>query len=318
MNWIDLIIIAIILFSLLEGLAVGFIQGGFDFLGFMASFILALKFYSTTGALLVKNFSFPYGIANAIGFFLTAAMLEFIFASLMGILLRKLPRALFNNPLDRLFGVLPSLASSAVLIAFFLTLVLTLPLSPFLKSAVSDSKIAGYLTRQSAGLERFVNQIFGQAANETINFITVRPGARETVDLRFKVKNLNADSASEQVMLDLVNEERIKMGLKPLVFGNRLRDVALAHAKDMFTRGYFSHYTPEGTSPFDRMASANISFTVAGENLAYAPNVTLAHDGLIKSPGHRANILSADFARVGIGVIDGGIYGKMFVQEFTD
>jgi len=36
------------------------------------------------------------------------------------------------------------------------------------------------------------------------------------------------------------------------------------------------------------------------------------------SPGHRANILRPDFRKVGIGVIDGGAYGKMFVQVFTD
>jgi uncharacterized protein YkwD len=52
--------------------------------------------------------------------------------------------------------------------------------------------------------------------------------------------------------------------------------------------------------------------------LAYAASVDLAHNGLMRSPGHRANILSADFGQVGIGVIDGGIYGKMFTQEFTN
>ena len=54
------------------------------------------------------------------------------------------------------------------------------------------------------------------------------------------------------------------------------------------------------------------------ENLALAPNVDIAHKGLMNSPGHRANILSPSFGRVGIGVIDGGGYGKMFAQEFAD
>jgi len=38
----------------------------------------------------------------------------------------------------------------------------------------------------------------------------------------------------------------------------------------------------------------------------------------MQSPGHRANILSANFGRIGVGVIDGGIYGQMYCQEFTD
>jgi uncharacterized protein YkwD len=86
----------------------------------------------------------------------------------------------------------------------------------------------------------------------------------------------------------------------------------------MLARGYFSHYTPEGLSPFDRMTQAGIAYTSAGENLAFSPNVQLAMQGLMQSPGHRANILSKDYGKVGIGVIDGGIYGEMFVQEFTN
>jgi uncharacterized protein YkwD len=38
----------------------------------------------------------------------------------------------------------------------------------------------------------------------------------------------------------------------------------------------------------------------------------------MNSPGHRANILGADYGKVGIGIIDGGVYGRMFVQEFSN
>jgi uncharacterized protein YkwD len=66
------------------------------------------------------------------------------------------------------------------------------------------------------------------------------------------------------------------------------------------------------------MHDARINYSAAGENLALAPTTEFAHDGLMNSPGHRANILNGQFRRVGIGVMDGGIYGKMFVQEFTN
>lgn len=55
-----------------------------------------------------------------------------------------------------------------------------------------------------------------------------------------------------------------------------------------------------------------------GENLALSPNVTLAMQGLMGSKGHRANILSTNFGKIGMGVIDGGIIGEVFCQEFTD
>ena len=90
------------------------------------------------------------------------------------------------------------------------------------------------------------------------------------------------------------------------------------NAKDMMERGYFSHFSPEGNDVASRLNEAGVDYLVVGENLAYAPSVNLAHQGLMNSPGHRANILSADFGKVGIGVIDGGIYSKMFTQVFTD
>ena len=86
----------------------------------------------------------------------------------------------------------------------------------------------------------------------------------------------------------------------------------------MFARGYFAHDTPEGLSPFDRMREANVRFTTAGENLALAPTIPVAHTGLMNSPGHRANILRREFGRVGIGVMDGGMRGLMVSQEFRN
>ena len=66
------------------------------------------------------------------------------------------------------------------------------------------------------------------------------------------------------------------------------------------------------------MLKAGVEFFIVGENLAFAPTLEIAHDGLMQSPGHRKNILEEEFERVGIGVIDGGSYGRMFVQVFAD
>ena len=58
-----------------------------------------------------------------------------------------------------------------------------------------------------------------------------------------------------------------------------------------------------------RMRDAGVVFGTAGENLALAPSLDIAHTGLMNSPGHRANILNRSFTKVGIGVLDGGPYG---------
>ena len=81
---------------------------------------------------------------------------------------------------------------------------------------------------------------------------------------------------------------------------------------------FFGHDNPDGKDPFDRMKAANVRFMAAGENLALAQTVEIAHTNLMNSPGHRANILKPQFGRLGIGILDGGFYGLMISQEFRD
>jgi uncharacterized protein YkwD len=97
-----------------------------------------------------------------------------------------------------------------------------------------------------------------------------------------------------------------------------MTEVARRHSVDMFARGYFSHVTPEGRSPFDRMNESGVAYRTAGENLALAPTLTIAHTGLMNSPGHRANILRPEFGRLGIGIVDGGARGLMVTQNFRN
>lgn len=123
-------------------------------------------------------------------------------------------------------------------------------------------------------------------------------------------------TAEEQQMLNLVNTERQKNGLKPLKANLELTKVARVKAKDMIDKGYFDHNSPTYGSPFDMMEQFGISYRTAGENLAGNQTVEKAHTSLMNSDGHRANILNSGYTEVGIGIVDGGPYGKMFVQMF--
>ncbi len=330
-NWVDLIIIIVFFFYAMEGFSVGFVIASVDLISFIFSFIFGLRLYAIIGALLMQYLSVPHGFANAIGFFIVAIVSEIILSFFLRLLLvrimRHLPTQKLTNPntgyaylqtMNKVFGFFPGIASGMILLSFLLTMIIALPFSPFLKHAVSASKLGGGLVANALGLEKDLNTVFGGAVNDTLNFLTVKPESNETVDLHFKTTDVMLDPAAEQQMLAMVNVEREKKGLDPLEVDVSLRRLARAYAKDMFARGYFSHYSPEGTSPFDRMSNAGISYTSAGENLALAPDTDLAMQGLMKSPGHRANILSQNYAKVGIGVYDGGIYGKMFVQEFSN
>ena len=323
MNWIDYTIIAILLFYAVEGYALGALPAFFDLLQFTGSFFLGLKFYNLVAPLLTQRFSLPGGIANAISFFIIAFVSEFLLHILFTFFLKKVMQESFLQrdefkKLNRFLGVLPGTLSGLVLIMFVLTVIASLPLSPFLKQAINNAQLGRMLLVRSQVFENQVGNIFGKAANDTLNFLTIEPESSSSVPLHFTYANGTVDESAEIQMLGMVNSEREKVGLSDLSSNQLLQKVGRDHAQDMLQRGYFSHFTPEGLSPFDRMDRVGVVYQAAGENLAFSPNVVVAMQGLMQSPGHRANILSKDFGKVGIGVIDAGIYGEMFVQEFTN
>lgn len=324
-NVLDIIIFGIIAFYAYEGFSLGFTLAFLDLLSFVLSFIIALKGYSFIAELLVTYFGVPVGIANALGFFFLALFCEVILSLVFRKLIAKLPPlplhgtiTTFFNKTNHYLGILPGTASALIVLSFLLTVIVSLPSSPLIKHLVNNSQVGSVLVANTSLFEKQLNNIFGGALNETLNFMTVKPEGKEIVNLRFSVNAGTVDDEAEQQMFKMINTERAKEGLQFVSFDNSLRDVARAHSDDMFRRGYFSHYTPEGLSPFDRMNNAGIKYTYAGENLALAPSTQLAMQGLMNSPGHRANILNPGFNKVGIGVIDGGIYGKMYSQEFTN
>jgi uncharacterized protein YkwD len=323
-NLLDVFIVGIVAFYAYEGYMLGLLIASVDLASFIISFVVALKGYVFVGNLLSQVFSIPRGFANALGFFLLALLTEIILNIVLRRLITKIPElpdgavSRFFKKSDKYLGIIPGILSAFIIISFLLTVLMALPSSPFLKNVVSTSTLGSPLVANTAAFEERLNDIFGGALHETLNFITIRPGSTETHSLSFTYENPSVDPESEQRMWQMINEERKKRGLNPLVFDDSLRDLAREYSKDMLQRGYFSHYNLEGHSPFDRMDMAKINFLSAGENLALAASVNLAMDGLMRSPGHRANILSKNYNRVGIGVMDAGIYGKMFTQEFTD
>lgn len=124
-------------------------------------------------------------------------------------------------------------------------------------------------------------------------------------------------TADEQRMLDLVNAERSRAGLPALQVDPVLVQLARLKSEDMVAKGYFGHISPTYGSPFAMMDRAGVRYRYAGENLAGAPTVDVAHRALMNSPGHRANILNPHFTHVGIGIARGGPYGYMYTQMFT-
>ncbi len=329
-NWIDGLIILLTVYYLITGWRRGFVLGMTDLAGLLFSFLVALHFYSLVATGLATWFDLPQGMTKALGFllagFFTEAVVSFPIECLYRLTYTNLRDRFSAKTFQRMMrvdvwlGCVPASMEGLIAASFFLTLILALPVSGTVKKTIVDSMVGSRLIVQAQDVERQLNTVFGEAVNETLTFLTVNanPISEESIDLGYTQTEGSVDESAESAMLQLVNQERASAGLQHLKMDAALRTLSRTYAKDLFARGYFSHYNPEGQSPFDRMENAGIRYSAAGENLALAPNLSLAHQGLMNSPGHRANILSEDYGRVGIGVIDGGMYGQMFVQEFTD
>jgi Uncharacterized protein with SCP/PR1 domains len=123
-------------------------------------------------------------------------------------------------------------------------------------------------------------------------------------------------ASEEQQALTLLNKDRAANGLPALQANSQLTQLARNYANDMISRGFFSHYNPEGLSPFDRMQRAGISYKYAGENLAINTSVATAENAFMTSAGHRANILNTNYNEVGIGVVHNTKGQVYVVQEF--
>lgn len=324
LNGLDIVIFCIFVFYAYEGYMLGFIASFFDLLSFVLAFLFALKTYAFFGSAITSVFLLPQGFGYAIGFFLSALVSEIVLSILLRRLHARIPQlspaslpASFRQT-EKVLGIIPGLLSACIILAFLFSVVLALPTSAYLKRLVTTSRVASPLVSSASLFERNMQGIFGGVLKESLTFLSVGPKSGETVNLHFTVVKGEVDVSSEEEMLEALNDERVSRGLTPVVMDEELRDLARYYSNDMFSKGYFSHTSKDGLSPFDRMERVGIPFVHAGENLALAPSVELAMQGLMNSPGHRANMLSDKFGRVGIGVIDGGIYGKMFTQEFTD
>ncbi|MBR5288222.1 MAG: hypothetical protein IKU34_06485 [Clostridia bacterium] len=109
-------------------------------------------------------------------------------------------------------------------------------------------------------------------------------------------------SAQERKAGNLLNSDRAAYGLPALTLDPELCRIARIKSQDMRDNQYFAHQSPTYGSVRNMLDHFSYSYAAAGENIAHHATVEKSQAALISSPGHRANILSASFTRVGIGI----------------
>lgn len=317
-NYIDLAVLLILGYFVVNSFRHNFWVLLADLVAFISSVFVGIFFYSYLAKLLVLNFSIGESVSKSISFLLISIVSETILGILVGFIVGKLKSDIYEFKFSRFFGVFPGFVQGVFVVSMAINLLMTLPIKPSIKVDIENSKSGKVILEKTIFFESRFKEIFGTVAEEALTYITVKPQSEETIKLDVKKYNLSVDSKSESELIAKVNEERRKIAVGELKQDQDLTIVARKYATEMWNGKFFSHYSLEGKSLVDRLKEGGIKYTFAGENLALAPTYLVAHAGLMNSEGHRQNILNTKFKKIGIGVVDNGIYGKIFVQVFTD
>ncbi len=238
------------------------------------------------------------------------------------VILRFLP-ASFSSANKKLTGRLSGGITATVLSTLLFVAVITvtdvLNVPDNINEQLEETGVTGFITTSSQSVLR---KLFPAEKKNTETMLAATSTKAITEEKNTRLPFFTNDYIIrydlEKQMLELINGERITKGLQPLAADSALTIVARKHTADMFAKGYFSHNTPTGITPFNRLHAAKIIYLYAGENLAFSSTLLKAHEGLMLSPGHRANILNRQYHKVGIGILENKLYGLLITQEFKD
>jgi uncharacterized protein YkwD len=318
MNYVDIILLLVMALAVWGGWRKGFIIGSVNLIVWIGSLLAGFFLYHPVGEWMKANFPKLGVWTFPIAFLSVVVVSRLLLGLIFNTVLRRTPYEAHTTGVNHVLGIVPGIINGLIYTTIIAALLLSVPLMYGITQKARESTLTKTLATNVTWLDDKLSPIFDEAVKKTMTRTAVEPETDETVKLNFTVTDAKARNDLEMKMLELVNQERTKKGLKPLQWDPQLLPVARAHSQDMFARGYFSHYTLEGKDPFDRMKAAGIKYYSAGENLALGPSLSICHEGLMNSPGHRANILNPTYGRVGIGILDGGAYGLMISQEFRN
>ena len=125
--------------------------------------------------------------------------------------------------------------------------------------------------------------------------------------------------AYQRISVDLVNAIRVRSGLRALKTDKLNTKLAVSRSQDMVARNYFSHYTPQGVSPFTQAKKLGIKYRSMGENIAFGNhNAIITHEAFMNSSSHRSNVMKPAYTKIGAGVAYGSSRYALVTNVFTN
>ncbi len=320
---LDAVILIVFGLLALRGWFRGFVREAMDLVGLVLGILLAFRLGPAVGRIVEAMGGLSPDAGRLAGGIIVFVLVGVGSAVVTRIVERK-ARLPGLNLANKVGGAGLGLAWGVFLVTLLLTLGVILPMPPSVADAIESSAVSRTLTDSDGIAQETFRSLAGdRVAEALVNLRDVLGERRVVIDEaeRVELPPVDADDLEEEPsraveVFELLNRARIDAGLEPLAWSAALSDVGVNHAGEMYRAGYFSHVSPITGTVGDRLGGAGITFSVAGENLALAASSGEVHAGLMDSPGHRANMLSDAYRRVGVGVV-GGPLGLMTVQVFT-
>jgi uncharacterized protein YkwD len=320
---IDVLLVGLFSFLLLRGWYRGFVREGMDLIGLLAGTVLAFRLGPLVGSIVESMSGISADAARLVGGVIVFVLVG-IGAAVLTRVIERRARLPGLNLMNRAGGAGLALAWGLFLATLLLTLGMVLPMPPSVAEALEDSAVTRTLTNPDGAPQRVFNRLSGDRIVEALLNLQETVGVRrvvleggEVVDLpAAEPGDIEARPGEAAQVFELLNRARVDAGVDPLAWSPGLADVAVGHAVEMYREGYFSHLSTATGAVGDRLAAAGITYRVSGENLALAASPGEVHAGLMESAGHRQNIESGDYRRVGVGAVRGPL-GLMTVQVFT-
>lgn len=296
-----------------------------ELIAFAVGLVVAFALFDPVGQFIHTRLGVSEGVAGFGSFLLLLVVAHAVVQAPVGyaagFLARQLRPWLSPNVYMGISAV-PALGVGAMLSMVLLSAFAVLPVAQ-LSGLARDSLLGSTIVARATFLQSPMQKLLvpNKQQHQILESIPANnPGQDAFYKLQFPPDlKIEVDPAAEEMMLQRINQARAQAGVSALRMDALLREAARRHSEDMYKRHYFSHRTPEGKTPYDRLKDLRFHYVTAGENLAFAPDVDQAWDALMKSPDHRANILNPDFRCVGVGAYRGlNGYEMMFTQDFAD
>jgi uncharacterized membrane protein required for colicin V production len=320
---IDLFAFLLLAYLLFRGWVRGFVREAFDLAGLVLGTLLAFRLAPGVGAALSEIFGLSETVARLIG-----GTIVFLAAGIGAALATRAIEKRFSMPglnmVNRASGAGLAAAWGVFVATVVLTLGVILPMPPVVAGYFEESVVTRALTDPDGVPQGVFTDLAGDQIvlallnlRELVGDRRVVIGPGEVLEIPAADRDeLLRDHDAAELIFEKVNEARAAAGIPPLAWSDELADIGARHAREMYLDGYFAHESPKSGTVGDRLEAESISYRIAGENLALAATADDVHEGLMDSPGHRANILGESFRALGIAVVRGPL-GLMTVQVFT-